>query len=148
MNQKILKEILQSDVGQSKTLWSGGRFSMGLSVMGSGKAIPIYLAIIPSENKEHLCWVACTLWQVGVNLDQAIPTDHGPLVAAADVLSQCLQLYISLKFCEELINRNLNSALRVQTSGWYCCNPNKVTGVRLLSSHNSCLIHLPSSSGS
>lgn len=114
----ILQEVLAVDCGFSKTLYYDGVYRFGVSRLGTGQNMPVYMAAGAIEDTRDMAWDAMMCEKAGVQIENlAVPMDRGGMLSAARVLSPCVDLTINSKHCNQHLIRNVNEYLEISTTG-------------------------------
>jgi len=104
---KLTIPILIADCHHFQTPHYDGVALVIVSKTGYGHTILHAFAILPIEDTNHIAWFLQMCLRHGLDLDCALFTDQGPLLAAARVLFKEFKLRFNLMLCLQHIFRNI-----------------------------------------
>ena len=102
---KLTMDVLVADCCHYKTPSYDGVCMNIVTKSGFGRTILCAIAIIPIENSNHICWVLQMCLRLGLDLKYTIFTDQGPILVAAALFNEHIQILLKLQLCLQHIIR-------------------------------------------
>ena len=93
---KLTMDVLVADCFHYKTPSYDGVCMNIVTRTGFGRTVLCAIAVIPTENSNHICWVLQMCLRHGLDLKCAIFTDQGPMLAAAALFNEHFQILLKL----------------------------------------------------